>query len=279
MFAPKPKGPPLSPIFEVPAMALVLFLREPSRLVATATAGTLTASMFGALFEPETVEQQLAWGVLVASVAVALLAPAAYFVMCALGRRPLTVSTGIFALLTFGPKFFAIGLLFGFATLPLVVAPFLAPIAIYVLTRLSLTGMAVLAEDNTLWGAFARSWQLVEGRWWRTFALQLMVGIFAFSLLSIANLIGHSLGSAPVTLVLTALAHGVAAPLIAGVDLVLFNDYRFADKEAESAIAPKEDGDDDAEPSAGDAPEEPSTEAPTSGEETGGQTGEESARE
>ena len=273
MSSPKPKGSQLSPIFEVPAMAMIVYLRDPARLLATGTAGTLTASMFGALFEPETVEQQLAWGVLVAAATVALLSPAVYFVLRALGRRPLTLSVGIFALLSFGPKFFAIGLLFGFATMPLAVAPFLAPVVIYVLTRLSLAGMAVMLEDHSLWGALVRSWQLVGGRWWRTFALQLMMGVVAFSLLSSANLIGSTLGSAPLTLVLTSLAHGAVAPLVAGVDVVLFNDYRSADEDEDVASSPKEDGADDATPSAEEAREEPPAEAPAGGEEPGGQTG------
>ncbi len=225
MFAPKPKGPPLTPIADVLTMALLTCFRQPVWLIAAGTSAALAANLIGALINPTALVQQLAWALFITSLTIGFLAPTAVLVLCATRRERPTIGIAVAGLATFGPRYYSIGLLLGLGALPLAVAPFVAPVLIYVLLRFSLAGPAVLLENHGVLQALGRSWALVEGRWWRTFALQLLLGVFAFLLLYGAGAIGGMAESTTITLVATSLAQGVAAPLVASVEILLFLEY------------------------------------------------------
>ena len=101
-------------------------------------------------------------------------------------------------------------------------------VIVYLGVRISLGGPAVVIERHGAGRAIVRSWQLTRGRWWRTCGIQLVVALFAALLMLAAT--GFSLSPSPSTAETMAisLAQGVAAPLFAAVEVLLFEDYRRA---------------------------------------------------
>ncbi|HET9224748.1 MAG TPA: glycerophosphoryl diester phosphodiesterase membrane domain-containing protein [Roseiflexaceae bacterium] len=52
--------------------------------------------------------------------------------------------------------------------------------SIFVYTRLLLTPQAIVLEDHAAWAGIRRSWRLVEGSFWRTLAIMLLMGILIY---------------------------------------------------------------------------------------------------
>ncbi len=235
MFARQPKRPPLTPIADVLATALTLCYRRAVPFIAAGVAGSFVSNVIVGIVDPEErgLAAALAWTVGAAAVTLAFLAPTTYLVARAMRGEAPTLGAAARGLALLGPRYFAIGLLAGLATIPFAISPFVAPIVVYALIRVSLAGAAAALENHGALSAIVRSWRLVEGRWWRTFALQLIVGIFAFTLLFGAGRIGALAENDAVTLAAVSLAQGVAAPLLAAVELLMFEEYRAADEQAE----------------------------------------------
>ena len=97
-------------------------------------------------------------------------------------------------------------------------------LSVFVLVRTSLYVPAVVLEDRSIAGALVRSWRLVEGRWMRTFLLQLVVGIPIFAV-TLAIAVASAGSSAPVIVAVEAVATGVSVPFLSVFGLLLFEDY------------------------------------------------------
>jgi hypothetical protein len=52
--------------------------------------------------------------------------------------------------------------------------------SIFVYTRLLLTPQAIVLEDHAAWAGIKRSWRLVEGSFWRTLLIMLLMGILIY---------------------------------------------------------------------------------------------------
>lgn len=107
--------------------------------------------------------------------------------------------------------------------------------AIYVAIRLAVATPALLVENPGVTGALRRSWELVQGNWWRTFGVlvvsSLLVGIIAavISGLMTAPLAGGGddrLPRAILSTLGTVLANVVTLPLQAAVLTVVYFDLR-----------------------------------------------------
>ncbi len=233
MFAPPSNRPSLTPIPDLLTAALTTCFRSALPLVGTAYCGALAANAVAAFVSPNSLALQLAWGLVIAALTLAFLSPTVFLTSRALRRESLSVTAAMVGLEEFGPRYFAMGLLLGVATAPLLVAPYLAPIAVYPLIRFSLAGPSIVLEQKGVFAALVSSWRLLKGRWWRTFALQMIVGVFAFILTAAAASAATTADNPLFTIVSLSIAQGIAAPLLAAVELLMFYDYRFADTQAD----------------------------------------------
>ena len=229
MFSPQPKRKQLTPIADLLTEALTLYFRGAAPFIATATLGALAGNLFGLLANPASIVGALLWGQLTLAVVVGMtMAPTTYLVVVAhRGERPSTAAA-IGGLVAFGPRFFAIGLIVGMATGLLTLSVVGIVLAIYLAVRATLAGPAVIVENQGISGSLIRSWRLIDGRWWRTLGVQLIVGIFG-ALLLVASLgVGWLTESVVAAALATAVAQGIAAPLFAAVELLMFEEYREA---------------------------------------------------
>jgi len=229
MFSRPQDQQPLTPIIDILGAGLQLYVRNAAPFMAVGVFGVLAGNLFGLLREPQSDLEAALWLTFTAGIIIGLQSMTTYLMVRASRGTPPTVGRAVAALIILGPRFFVIGLTVGFVTglLSLLNIPGLVVI-VYLGVRISLVGPAVILEDQPVGRAFARSWQLIRGRWWRTFGVQLVVAMFA-TLLSLA-VTGFSLSPNPsaAETIAISLAQGVAAPLFAAVEVLLFEDYRRA---------------------------------------------------
>lgn len=110
-----------------------------------------------------------------------------------------------------------------------------APV-VFVVIRLLFSIPVLMAEDRRGWAALARSWNLVAGRWWRTFGIFLLVALVAglvgllFQAIAQALSPGADVATGPAVYI-GALGSGIAAsltsPFIILVIVLLYLDARF----------------------------------------------------
>lgn len=219
--------PPLTPLIDILGAGLRLYVRSPAPLMAVGVFGVLAGNLFGLLREPQSGLEFALWLTFTAGIIVGLQSMTTYLVVRVSRGMPLTVGRAIASLVVLGPRFFVMGLAVGFVTglLLLLDLPGLVVIA-YLGVRISLAGPAVVLEDHPVGQAFVRSWQLIRGRWWRTFGVQVVVAMFTILLSLIVT--GFSPSSSPSTgeAIAISIAQGVAAPLFVAVEVLLFEDYR-----------------------------------------------------
>ena len=107
--------------------------------------------------------------------------------------------------------------------------------AIYVAIRLTASAPALLIEDAGVTGAMRRSWALVKGNWWRTFAVVFVSSLLVFVISAlVSGLLFAPLfaGSESEVLVATSitlggiLSNALTLPLQAAVLTVLYFDLR-----------------------------------------------------
>ena len=236
MFSREPKGQQFTPIADFLTAALTLYARGAVPFIATAMVGALAANFLALLANPTSTALALLWGLPVAAATLGALAPTAYLVVLASRGERLTAGAALSGLIAFGPRFFASGLALGLVAIAVAVSasftafasPLIVIVAVYALLRISLTGPAIILENRSVPSAMARSWRLIGGRWWRTFVIQFLVGVFSFILLYAAGGLGVLAGNVLVTIVATSLAQALATPLFAAVELLMFEEYREA---------------------------------------------------
>ena len=244
MNAPNAQRPTLKPVAELLGDAVLLCLRHAQPLVVTATAGALVGVGFGALATPGTDGGRVLWGQFIGAVVLGLQAPVWMFVSFANEgsivdeESPLAYAVGVYVgLKRLGLEFFVLGLVIGTwtslgAMLALIAPQFslawLMPLA-YVGIRFSLAGASITRETSNPFVALARSWRLVQGRWWRTLGAQLPVLTLSAMLVFAADRLEAGTGSRAVGALATGAALGLSAPLVAAVSTALFLDYRKAD--------------------------------------------------
>lgn len=260
MNAPNAQRPTLTPVAELLGDAVMLCLRHAQPLVITATAGALVGVGFGALATPGTPAGEVLWGQFIGAVVFGLQAPVWMFVSFANEgsivdeESPLAYAVGVYVgLKRLGLEFFVLGLVVGtwtaLAAMLALIDPRFSfvwlPALAYVGIRFSLAGASITRETSNPFMALARSWTLVQGRWWRTLGAQLPVLTLSAILVIGAAALETQTGSRALGTLATAAALGVSAPLVAAVSTALFLDYRKADLAAASAPPPpaKEDGD------------------------------------
>lgn len=233
MNAPRPERQPLMPSAEVLGEGLALYGRNAPILVAVAVAAAFVGNLIGLLSNPSNDIAFVLWNQLIAALIAGLQAPV--WLLAKLVRRgePLTSASVLYGLVAFAPRFFAVGLVLGMAgggllliaiSVPAFSLPAL-PVLIFFAIRFSLAGPALVLEGLTPLEALGRSWQAVEGHWWRTFLIQLPVLLFAVMLLWVSGALASSVDSTVLAAVTSALALGASAPLIALVETALFEEY------------------------------------------------------
>ena len=233
MNAPRPERQPLAPVAEILGEALSLYGRNAPMLIAVAAAGALAGSLAGLLLSPSAFAAALLWSLFIASVVTGAQAPV--WLMAVLARRgePLTSGAVLYGLVAFGPRFFGVGLLFSLGSgailllsvyVPVLSVPAL-PILIYFVVLFSLATPVIVQERRTPVQAVLRSMNLVMGKWWRTFLVQAPVVLFGVMLVVMGEAVASRVDAAIVTAVVSALALGISAPLVALVETALFEEY------------------------------------------------------
>ena len=232
----RPPSNPLTPIPTLIAAAVALYARTFKPLFVTTVAIALALSTASAILlpqpdieQPETFRAVLFASVILQAVSVGVLSVVLW--RAALLRRgePSSLKGALSAVIAFGPRSFAGTMLL---SLPLFVLlgsagalafPALG-LTLFVWVRASLYVPAVVLENQSIVGAFVRSWTLVQGRWRRTFLLELIVAIpiFVLTLVMGALLAGASL---PVLVAVDTLATGIFIPFVSIFGLLLFEDY------------------------------------------------------
>ena len=198
MFAPQPNGQPLTPIAEVLGMALNHYARHALLFIGTATLGAFVGNLFGLLLTPTSTIPAILWGLVAGSVIITAQVPMVYIVIHTLSGEPVSGARALSAVAVYGPRFFTVGFIIGLVTFLLALSGVGLVVAFYIVVRVSLFSPVVILENRNLVDALKRSWLLVQNRWWRTFAIQALMGAFAFLLLLAALSIGARTDSLPV---------------------------------------------------------------------------------
>ncbi len=233
MNVPGPERQPLAPAAELLGEALELYGRNALLLVAVAASAAFMGNLLGLLASPSNSVAFVLWNQFIAAVIAGFQAPVWLLAMLARRGEPLTGAAVLYGLVALAPRFFAVGVILGVAgggllllaaSVEALTLPAL-PVLIFFAIRFSLSGPAIVQEARTPLQALGRSWQAVEGHWWRTFLIQLPVLAFAVMLLWVSGWVVSSLDSAFPAVVTSSLALGVSAPLIALVETAMFQEY------------------------------------------------------
>ena len=228
-----PERSTLVPAAELLGAALALYGRNASLLIGVAMAAALVGNLVGLLMSPSDSVTFVIWSQLIAALITALQAPVWLLAVLARRGEPLTAGAVLYGLGAFAARFFAVGMLLGVAGggllllaayFPVISLP-AVPILVYLAVRLSLAGPAIVLERRTPVQALMRSWQIVEGNWFRTFIVQLPVVVFAIILVAVGGEAASRVDSTLVAVVASAVALGASAPLVALVETALFEEY------------------------------------------------------
>lgn len=233
-------GPPgnsgLKPPDKLVEEGLRLYRQAMIPMVVTAGAGALLSNVLGSLITPSSDATAFLWIVVLSTISVSTQAAVLYIAWEAKEGRPATVAHAIPALIRFGPRYVAAAMAIFLITGGLFLSFVLIPLAIFLWVRLGLAGPAIVLEDQTVAGAFRRSWSLVQDRWWRTFGLLILASLPLFLGLGVAS-IPSSLAAATV---LGTIASAFTVPLVSVTELLLFLDYRQAEPESPRPWPPEQ---------------------------------------
>ena len=230
MNAPRPERVPQVPLAEVLGEAVALYGRNAFMFITVAVAGALAGNLAGLVMSPASVAA-LIWSQIIAALITGLQAPVWLLAVLARKGEPLTGGAALYGVVTLLPRFFSVGLVLGVGGgalllisyyVPALALPAL-PVLIYFAVRFSLSGPAIVLERRTPLQALVRSWQVVEGNWWRTFLIQLPVLLFAIILVIVSAALAGP--NEVLSAVAGAVALGVSAPLVALVETALFEEY------------------------------------------------------
>ena len=232
----RPSPDPVTPISALIAATLAVYLRTFRPLFVTAALPTLVLSTTGAVFlpqpdpeRPESILLVLFASVLFQAVNIGVLSVVLWRA-ASLHRGEAPSLTATLAMVrVLGPRCFAGAMAL---SLPLfILLTTVGPLALpafgmitFIWIRTSLYVPAVVLEDQSIAGAFVRSWRLIERRWMRTFLLELIVVVPIFVL---TFAVGVPLAGAPVPVMVgvDAVATGIFVPFLRVFGLLLFEDY------------------------------------------------------
>jgi hypothetical protein len=119
--------------------------------------------------------------------------------------------------------------------LRLAAAVLLAAVVVYVMGRLFLTNVALLADDLGVFAAVTASWKLTNGNWWRgatIYGVMLLIAIvFYFIIGFAAGLITYSFGPASVagaglTELVSLLGSAILLPLVSATLVAIYYDFK-----------------------------------------------------
>ena len=221
------------PLAEVLGEGVALYGRNAPMFITVAVAGALAGNLAGLVMSPSAFVAALIWSQIIAALITGLQAPVWLLAVLARKGEPLTGGVALYGVVTLLPRFFSVGLVLGVGGgalllisyyVPVLALPAL-PVLIYFAVRFSLSGPAIVLERRTPLQALVRSWQVVEGNWWRTFLIQLPVLLFAIILVAASGAAAAAVESALLSAVAGAVALGVSAPLVALVETALFEEY------------------------------------------------------
>lgn len=226
MFSGRPNQSPLAPISEVLGSALVLYQRNALSFIAASTFGALAGNAVGLVFQPTDRLLMILWTQFTLAVIIALQSPAVYLVIRASRNEQASRAAVIGALITFGPRFFTFGLIISLTIGLLSLSSFGLILAVYLAIRVTLVAPAIVLEGLSVSGGMRRSWQLVQGRWLRTFVVVFIVTVFAGMLMFAAASLPAVGDQALITLIAVSIAQGLSAPLVTLVESLMFEEYR-----------------------------------------------------
>ena len=236
----RPPPNPTTPIPILIAATVQLYLRTFKPLFVTAAPIALVLSTVGAMLlpqpdieRPETLFRVLFASVILQAVSVGVLSVVLWRAALLHRGEPSSLTAALASVLVFGPRSFAGAMLLSVPPFILAASPLALPalaLTVFVWIRASLYVPAVVLENRSISGAFARSWRLIEGRWRRTFLLELIVGapIIAVTFAIAAPLAD---AAAPVMIAVDTLVTGVVASFVSVFGLLLFEDYARASAE------------------------------------------------
>ena len=233
----RPPPTPTTPIPVLIAATLALYLRTFRKLFVTAALLAVGLSTVSVVFlpqpdvdQPESFLPALFAALILQAVSVGVFSAVLW--QAALVRRgeASSLTRTLLMVLVFGPRCFAGGMVLSVPFFVLLLGPAdrlalpLFGLTVFVWIRASLYVPAVVLENRSIVGGFARTWRLVEGRWLRTL---LLVSIVAVPVLVGTFAIAALLVDAPplVMIAVDTVATGVVVPFLSVFGLLLFEDY------------------------------------------------------
>ena len=235
MFNRPPTNPP-TPIPALIAATVDLYRRTFRPLFVTAALITIVISIAGAVLLPEPDAEQPDTIVLVLFVSVILQAVSIGALSVVLwraaqlhrGEAP-SLNATLAMILVFGPRCFAGAMVLSLPLFLLLtrVGALALPafgLIVFVWVRTSLYVPAIVLEGQSIAGALARSWRLVQGRWMRTFLLELIVAVPIF-VVTLAIGVPLAGSAVPVMIAVDVVVTGAVVPFVSVLGLLLFEDY------------------------------------------------------
>jgi hypothetical protein len=214
------------PAGELLTRTVQFYLSSFRPLFLTAAAVAAVPTLVGLLVEPAELAIYFVWTMILLAIELAAHSAVLWTAHSLYSGRGVDRPGALMAIVVFGPRYFASAFLLlslGFLSAWSLV---LIPLAVYLVVRLSLFGPAIVLENRSIVEGFRRSWQLVEGRWWRTFGM----GLVLFSAPLLASLPPTLLFQAdagrPVLFLANVIATALVIPLLMSFFLILFEDYR-----------------------------------------------------
>ncbi len=217
-----------SSVGEILGEAISLYAKAPLLFILVSFFPAIFINSIGHLTLPvtESVYLEAFKATVITSVLAGFHASTFYLVWCASRQKPLLLPYVPSIVIAFGPRLFLVALLLSATALLIIPTVFGIFIAIYAGVRLCLIRPFIMIESMTPLQAARSSWHLVEGKWLQTFAIQFIVLAFSAIVFAFGALIGSLSESVWLALLLQSLIQSLLAPLAAGVDLALFDEYK-----------------------------------------------------
>ena len=192
-------------------------------LVLAAGIPALLLNSVGLIIQPGNEQVAFVWSLLISGFTSGLLVVVMKLAILSREGQPLTSAAAYNALRTYGPRYISGSVLVLVAAGLLSFTLVGAPLALFLVVRLSLFGPALVVEDADVTDALTRSWALLKDRWWRTAGILLAASLPWFILVVFVALVEPPV---LVGLVLSTLGWAFVAPFITVMTLLLFEDYR-----------------------------------------------------
>lgn len=222
-------APPISSLGELLGEAIALYARAPLVFILISLLPAMLINALGYVVMPIPENLYLAGfrATIINSIIIGFHASTFYLVVAASRERALHISSSVSALIALGPKLFLVALITSAAALLILPTIFGIVVVLYVGVRLSLVRPFIILENATPAEAITNSWKLVDGKWLRTFAVQVVVISFTAIVFVLFSIITRSLSeSIWLALFLQSLAQALIAPLSASVEITLFDEYK-----------------------------------------------------